>query len=274
MSAVQSKTIQSSTMNRIQTIVGKEWSEVFKNRVVLLTVGIMPIVFTIMPLVILGVMHANAGSGDSTDVPAGFAQVCGAVSGMECAQIFIINQFMLMFMMMPLAIPVAIAAYSIVGEKTTHSLEPLLATPVTTEELLAGKGLAAAIPAILATWIGFLIFVLAAPLVGVSPAVHASLVSPTWLIAILVVGPLMSVLAVNVAVIVSSRATDPRVAEQISMVIILPLLMILFGQIAGVLVVNANLMLILAAALLVLDVGFIYLGARLFQREVILTRWK
>jgi ABC-2 type transport system permease protein len=261
-------------MNRIQTIIDKEWSEVFKNRVVLLTVGIMPVIFTIMPLVILGVMGSSIPGGDSTDVPPGFAQVCGAISGSECLQVFIINQFMLMFMMMPLAIPVAIAAYSIVGEKTTRSLEPLLATPVTTEELLAGKGLAAAIPAILATWGGFLIFVLAAPLVGVGPAVHASLVSPTWLIAILVVGPLMSILAVNVAVIVSSRATDPRVAEQISMVIILPLLMILFGQIAGVLVVNARLMLLVAAVLVVLDIGFVYLGARLFQREAILTRWK
>jgi len=60
-----------------------------------------------------------------------------------------------------LIIPVNIAAYSVVGEKTTRSLEPLLATPITTAELLIGKNMAAAIPAVLATWAGFLLYLLA-----------------------------------------------------------------------------------------------------------------
>lgn len=262
-------------MNRIRTIIDKEWAEVFKNRVVLFTVGLMPLLFTILPLVILAVFNTAAGGGgDTTDVPPMFAQACGNIAPTDCLQVYVINQFMLLFMIMPLAIPVAIAAYSVVGEKTTHSLEPLLATPITTEELLAGKSLAAAIPAIAATWLGFAIFVGASPLVGVSPAVHANILSPTWLIAILLVGPLMAVLSVNVALIVSSRASDPRVAEQLSMVVIVPLMMLLFGQIAGLLVVNSGIMLGAAIALFFVDLGIVYLGARLFQRETILTKWK
>jgi ABC-2 type transport system permease protein len=262
-------------MNRILTIVDKEWAEVFKNRVVLLTVGIMPFVLTILPLVILYAMNSGTpAGGDTTDVPGQFMQACGNLSSNECMQIYLMNTFLLMFMMMPLAIPVAIAAYSIVGEKTTRSLEPLLATPITTEALMAGKSLAAAIPAIVATYAGFFIFALLVPITGVTPAVRASLVAPTWLIAILIVGPLMAVMAVNVAIIVSSRASDPRVAEQISMVVILPLLMLLFGQIGGLLVVNARLMTFVAIGLVAVDVALVYLGARLFQRETILTKWK
>lgn len=263
-------------MNRIQTIIEKEWAEVFKNRAVLLTVIIMPLVFTILPLVVLNATHGAGGSGgSSTDMPASFASVCsGAMSSGDCLQVYLVNEFLLLFMMMPLAIPIAIAAYSIVGEKATHSLEPLLATPITTVELLAGKAIAAGLPAIAATWICFAIFVLAAPLVGVTPSVHAYMIGPTWLIAILLVGPLMSITAVNFALIVSSRVSDPRAAEQISMVLIVPLLGILFGQIAGVLVLNAQFMLIAATVLAVVDVGMIYLGASLFQRETILTKWK
>jgi ABC-2 type transport system permease protein len=201
------------------------------------------------------------------------AQTTGATGG-ECLQVFILNEFLILYMMMPLAIPVAIAAYSIVGEKTTRSLEPLLATPITTEELLAGKGLAASIPAILATWGAFAIFVIGMPLVGASPAVYRSLFSPTWLLAVLVVGPLMAALAVNFAIIVSSRVSDPRTAEQVSMVIIVPLLGLLFGQIAGVLVLNAQLMIGVAVVLGLLDIGMVYAGARWFQRETILTQWK
>jgi ABC-2 type transport system permease protein len=189
-------------------------------------------------------------------------------------QVYLLNQFLVMFMIMPVSIPVAIAAYSIVGEKTTRSLEPLLATPITTEELLTGKALAAVIPAVVASWLSFFVFAIAVPLTGASPNVVSAVLSPTWLIAIMLVGPLMAILAVNFAILVSSRASDPRVAEQISMVIMVPVLVLLFGQVAGLLVVNAKLMLVVAAVIALVDVGVIYLGAQLFQRETILTKWK
>jgi ABC-2 type transport system permease protein len=260
---------------RIQTIIDKEWAEVFKNRVVLLTVVLMPLLLTILPLVILGIMRGSgAVQGSNTDMPGAFAQVCGAMPAGDCLELYILTEFLIMFMIMPLAIPVAIAAYSIVGEKTTRSLEPLLATPISTEELLAGKALAAAIPAVLATWAGFAVFVIGTLVMGISPAVRGQLLGPTWLIAVFIIGPLLAVLAVNVAVMVSSRVNDPRAAEQISMVVIVPVLMIFFGQVAGLIILNAQLMLVCALVLAVLDVVFIYLGARLFQREAILTRWK
>jgi ABC-2 type transport system permease protein len=262
-------------MSRIQTIIDKEWAEVFKNRVVLFTVGFMPLIFTLLPLGILyGTRSAASAEGDVADLPPQFLAACGDIAPGECLQIYIVNQFMVLFMLMPLIIPIAIAAYSIVGEKTTRSLEPLLATPITTVELLVGKGLAAVIPAILATWGCFALFVVALPLIGVSPAVSASLLSPMWLLAILGAGPLMAVMAVNIAVIVSSRVSDPRVAEQISAVVVVPLLAVLFGQIAGVILLDLRFMLTGVSVLLAVDVGLVYLGARLFQREAILTKWK
>lgn len=260
---------------RIQTIIDKEWAEVFKNRIVLFTVAFLPLLFTALPLIILYTTRsAPENMGDVTDLPPSVLEACGSLAPGECFQIFMVNQFLVLFMMMPLIIPIAIAAYSIVGEKTTRSLEPLLATPITTEELLTGKSLAAALPAILAAWIGFVIFVILAPVVGAQPAVLANLLSPVWLLAILVAGPLMAVMAVNFALIVSSRVSDPRVAEQISAVIIVPLLGIVFGQIAGVIVLNVQFMLIAVGVLVLADAGLIYLGARLFQRETILTKWK
>lgn len=56
--------------------------------------------------------------------------------------------------------------------------------------------------------------------------------------------------------------------------VILPILAIVFGQIAGVIVLNVQFMLTAICVLAAVDVGLIYLGARLFQRETILTRWK
>jgi ABC-2 type transport system permease protein len=171
-------------------------------------------------------------------------------------------------------IPVTIAAYSIVGEKTTHSLEPLLATPTTTMELLAGKGLAAALPAIFVGWASFGIFLLALPLIGVSSAVIQYITGLTWLLAVLIAGPLMAIASVNFAIFVSSRVNDPRVAEQISALLVIPVIGLLFAQIAGIIVIDVFVMLSFIGAMTLADIGLVYLGATIFQRENILTRWK
>jgi ABC-2 type transport system permease protein len=260
---------------RIQTVIDKEWAEVFKNKLVLFTVGFLPLVFTLLPL---GIFYATSrtvpSAGELADIPPSFAALCEGAAPAECLQVYLLNEFLLLFMMMPLIIPVSIAAYSIVGEKTTRSLEPLLATPISTAELLTAKGLAAVIPAIAATWIGFAVFLVGLPLVGAGAAVMRQVFSPVWLLAVLVIGPLMAVMSVIFAIMVSSRVSDPRVAEQTAAVIIVPLLAVLFGQLAGVIVLNATFMLVAILLLAAIDVVLVYLGARLFQRENILTRWK
>jgi ABC-2 type transport system permease protein len=263
---------------RIFTIIDKEWAEVFRNRMVIFTVSLMPLIFTILPLVMVHLITTSVLSGQpgmNTEVPPSFSSnTCKDLAGLDCMQIFLMNQFMLMFMMMPLIIPVAIAAYSIVGEKTTRSLEPLLATPITTAELLVGKALASALPAIVITWLCFGIFILVLPLVGATAGLMKYILGPVWVVAILIIGPLMAIASVNLAVIVSSRVNDHRVAEQMTGVLIVPILAALFGQLAGVVILNINLMLMTIIGMVILDIALIYTGSRLFQRETILTRWK
>jgi ABC-2 type transport system permease protein len=94
------------------------------------------------------------------------------------------------------------------------------------------------------------------------------------LFAIVVVGPLLAVAAVSIAIMVSSRANDPRVAEQISMLVILPLLFLFFAQISGLIFINETMILWMAIGVTVLDVGLLAFATQLFQREAILTRWK
>ncbi len=263
-------------MNKLWIIARKEWAEVFKNRFVLFTVAFLPLILTAMPLIILATMgdSADLEAMSSADMPARFAEMCVGMTGSECGQYFLVSQFMLLFMMMPLAIPVTIAAYSIVGEKTTRTLEPLLATPISTVALLGGKALAAVLPAILVTWLGFGVFVAGTAIIAGSGGLLAGILDALWLIAIFVVGPLLSLAAVSVAVMVSSRANDPRVAEQLSMLVILPLLGLFFGQVTGFILINQQVIIWMAIGVAVLDVGLLALATQIFQREAILTRWK
>ena len=263
-------------MNKIKTIIRKEWAEVFKNRLVLFTVAFLPLILTAIPIGILIAMGQETGLSSANDVlPPQFSAMCPpGLGGGDCFQVYMVSQFMIMFMILPLAIPATISAYSIVGEKTTHSLEPLLATPITTAELLVGKSLAAVIPAVLATYAAFAVFAIAACIVVPTHSLLAALLDARWLLAIFLVGPLMGILAVSVSVMVSSRVNDPRVAEQVSMVVILPVLAVFFGQLSGLFILNQQLILIAAVVLVAVDALLVYLAVQLFQRETILTRWK
>jgi ABC-2 type transport system permease protein len=262
-------------MNKIKTIIRKEWAEVFKKRMVLFSVIFMPLFMSILPLIILSAMGGSSVNSANAELPAQFQQFCkeGMTAG-QCTQYYIVSSFMIMFMIIPLFIPVNIAAYSIVGEKTTRSLEPLLATPISTSELLAGKNLASVIPAVIATWIGFAIFAIGSIIITGGGVLASALLDPMWMIAVFLAGPLLAVLSVNFSIMVSSRVNDPRVAEQVSAVVILPVVAVFMGQIAGLFILNSTLILVLSFVLFLIDLLMIYLSVRLFQRETILTRWK
>lgn len=254
--------------------------EVFKNKLVIFTVAFLPLIMVVIPLAMLYGMR-----GSSTAAVAGQTagqlpeeiskQMCpSGLTGSECFQVYLVSQFMMLFMLIPVAIPGTIAAYSIVGEKTTRSLEPLLATPITTVELLIGKCLAAVIPAVAATFAAYGVFSAGAFLLISNKTMLAAFFEPRWLIAIFLVGPLLALLATTFAMMVSSRVNDPRVAEQISMVIIIPVLGGFFGQVAGAFVLNTQLILIVAFVMIALDALMLYLATQVFDRESILTRWK
>ena len=101
-------------MNKIRTIIRKEWSEVFKNRLVLFTVAFLPLILTAIPL---GIIYATSTSaefaGAAGDMPEQFNALCPPEFEGECFQVFLVSQFMIMFMIIPLAIPASISSYSI-----------------------------------------------------------------------------------------------------------------------------------------------------------------
>src|SRR5512136_898104 len=70
----------------------------------------------------------------------------------------LLNAFSFLFVIGAALLPVGVASYSLIGEKVQKSLEPLLATPTTDEEILAGKSIAAFLPALATNLIGALIF--------------------------------------------------------------------------------------------------------------------
>ena len=265
-------------MDKIKTIIDKEWSEVFKNKLVLFSVAFLPLLLTALPIISLYTTQSLtpedlAASTSSGTPDALFGEVCSGLTEIDCTQVYLLNIFTLLFMILPVMIPVTIAAYSIVGEKSTRSLEPLLATPITTTELIIGKAVAAVIPAVLVTWLSFGIYLFAVRLMT-NAAIFGRMIQPYWLLAVFLVGPLLAILAVCAAMMISSRVTDPRTAEQLSGAVVLPIILLIMGQSFGIFLLSNELVLVTAVVLIFLDAFLIYMTIKLFQRETILTRWK
>jgi len=89
-----------------------------------------------------------------------------------------------------------------------------------------------------------------------------------------VLGPAVGLSSVVAGVIVSARVNDPRVAQQIGGVIIVPIIGVTLVQATGTVLVGAGGYLLLAAVTLGVSMAGLRLGVRLFQREAILTRWR
>jgi len=258
-------------MTRIRAIIVKEWIEATKNKMILFTLSLLPVLILVIALGTLYVVmqDASLASSSGRDLPALYA----GMDPRDAVGLMMVSQYLFLFLVVPASIPVTIASYSIVGEKEHKSLEPLLATPIRTWELLVAKSAAAVIPAILVSWVVFLAFI-----VGVKfltrPLVFATVVNPVWLIANLVIGPLLAVLSVLAGVIASSRLNDPRAVQQLVAMFVVPLVLIGIGQSVGLFLVSVEMVLLGALLVVLIDGAVLWLAVRLFQREVILTRWR
>ncbi len=263
-------------MTQFRAIVRKEWADMLRNKLVFYVIVFVPLLMLAIPVVMLIIMSRAPVSAQDLEEMQGMLKnpIFAEMNSIEAIQSVMASNMMVLFLMMPLMVPVTIASYSIVGEKVTRSLEPLLATPITTTRLLLAKGFAAAVPGIAMTWICYALFLAAARILAVSDRVFAVFVDPMWLVAMFVLAPLLTVMAVMVGIVVSSRVSDPRAAEQLGSLILLPLMVLFIGTMAGFIMLNSTTFWISSAIVAIADVGLVYLGTALFQRETILTRWK
>ena len=257
----------------VTTVLRREWSETVRNRLLMSTILIPPVVLTIAPLALAGLVGDRALPPElATQVLSQRPEWAG-FSAAELAGAFAVQQFLAFFLLMPAYIPLSIATFSIIGEKQARTLEPVLAAPIRTSELLTGKAVAALVPGVLAGWLTYVAFVLLSSLVY-GPKLFGVVTDPSWLAGVFVLGPAVGLASVVAGVIVSSRVNDPRVAQQVGGIIIVPIVAITLLQATGTLLVGATGYVLLAGIVLVFSLAGLRAGVALFDREAILTRWR
>jgi ABC-2 type transport system permease protein len=243
-------------LQNVWTVATKDFSIFTKKKSIMYSVILFPLFVSIgLPLVI---RFAGAKSG-----------------GIPTAALPpLLNAFSFFFIIGAASLPVAIASYSLVGEKVEKSLEPLLATPVTDGEILLGKSLAAFLPPLAATYAGSAIFMAFIDRLTYNQLGY--LYFPNWNMAVvlLAVAPLACILSVEVNVIISARANDVRTAQQLGGLMLLPFAGIYVAGEIGLISLETNNLLVISAVLLFVDAILFFVSRSTFRREEILTKWK
>lgn len=194
----------------------------------------------------------------------------------ELMEIFdtMLSTLLIFFMMVPAIVPTVIASYSMIGEKTNKSLEPLLATPTTDREILAGKSLAVVVLTMAATYLSFIPFAIIVETTAYPVLGKHVILDPSWIIGIVLLAPLFCLMSIELNILISSKVTDVRASQQIGGLVIIPIMVIFIGSMAGIFTINAVFMVLFAFLIGVLDLGILYFSEKTFQRETILIKWK
>jgi len=257
----------------VRAVCVREWKEALGNKLLVGMTLLPPLVILAAGIVAVGAAAVNPPS--ERDVQALYA-AAPAVQGLdptEAVQGFIATYFLILFMLIPTVVPLTMAIYSVIGEKSARTLEPLLAAPVGVGELLFAKSLASTIPSVIVTWIAYGIYLFAVTSLGSRAAVNA-VTAPRWILAIVVMVPLLTLLSVNLGILISTRVNDVRVAQQIGGLVVIPVVGLGIAQVTGRVVIDNGAFLQFAAVLVAIDAAVFFLARVAFQRENILSRWR
>ena len=256
----------------IGAVLGKEMRDLLANRLLLAAVVFPALVFAAIPTAIVAFIELNELDPNQMGQIEQYISQFPDLDPKRAAQGFIVMNFMAYFLLIPAMVPMAIATQSVIGEKTARSLEPQLATPMEVSELLVGKAISSATPAVLATWGVFVLYGLVNGAIA-EPVITELIFNDVWRVAMLSLVPLICLLSVLLGIIVSSRVNDARTAQQMGSFIVIPIIAVaIAGFFSGQASFTMEQVLLGDAVVAILIIAAIAIGSWIFDREQILTR--
>lgn len=254
-------------MRKVVVILRKEFLDMLQQRTLMFTILLPPLLFALLPLFYLQI-GGNGSRAGALKVPS-----LQGLTLHEYTQGLIGTTFSNFFILLSMIVPSTIAAYSIIGEKSNHTLEPLLATPVRRWQLLTGKILTSLLPAALLTWMSGGLFI-AELAIFTDANVVSHVITGGWLILFIIGTPLLGLIAVAIMTAISSRVNDTRTAQQLSVWAVVPILGIVLGELSGQFELTVLVAVVACLILIPVAIVLTWGAAQLFQREAILTRWR
>ena len=268
----------------IWAIARKDLKEVFANRAVWAPVILLPLILVVaLPAMLILLpsfvpqqqmnIPADLVSKLLVQVPKGLAELIAPLQPAQQVSLLMVSTvFAPMLLTIPLMIASLIGANSFAGEKERKTLEALLYTPASDSELLLGKMLAAVLPAVLLSWVSFVLYAVVVNAASWPIVSQVWFPTPTWWPLMLWVTPAIAVLGLGLTVIVSSKVNTFMEANQLSGAAVIVVVALVVSQVSGALYLGTGLMMLLGAVIWALNIGLIMVAIKTFSRSSLITR--
>jgi ABC-type transport system involved in multi-copper enzyme maturation permease subunit len=233
---------------RVRAVVRTELRGYRRRRSIVATMGFLPLVFLIEPVLTIFLIPAS-----TPDVKH-----------------YVVLP-LLYLLLIPVIMPATLAAYSVVGEREQGTLEPLLTTPIRREELILGKGAAVIIPSVALSYTVYGLLLAAVALFAHAPVASAVFDQGPVLLALLAFAPLLAGWSTWVGMAISARASDVRVAQQLGTLAGLPPIGVIGLMAFGTIKPTFTAAALFALGLVAINLRALRLVSGLLDRERLVT---
>jgi ABC-type Na+ efflux pump permease subunit len=237
-------------VNRIRAVVRKELRDFRRKRAIVVTMCVLPLLFLVEPVVTIFLVNPTT-------------------SGAALQKSLILP--ILYLLLIPTIMPSTLAAYTVAGEREQGTLEPLLTTPIRQQEFLLGKATSVMIPTLALSYAVFALFLGAVQVFAPSAVASAVFHNGPDILALFLLAPLLAGWGIVVGMGVSVRASEARVAQQLSTLASFPPVALIILLAVGVVSPTFLVAIAFAVGLLMVDALLLRLVSGMFDRERLVT---
>ena len=237
----------------IRAIIKKDITSITSNKRMMTALIIVPLMMTVvMPVIfLLTIVFIPEDSPDMRDMMAllGSAAIAEGSNIQHTLINLILNYVIpLFFLLVPIMASSVMASSSFVGEKEKKTLETLFYSPLPLKDIFNAKILASFLLSMAVSVLSFIIMVIIFETLVFILIKTMILPNMNWLIMMLLASPAMSLIAINLIVRGSAKAQTSEEAQQSSLFLILPVMLLIAGQFTGIMMLGPRIFLIIGAA--------------------------
>lgn len=269
------------TIRRLSLIARRDLKIVLTSKTVVLTMIVVPLLLLVLlPGAFGALMPLMAQTEDVSEIrqflemmpPTMRDSLAGYNETQLLTVALLIYFFAPLFLILPMMTASVIAAGSFAGEKERGTMEALLYTPTTDAELFVGKLLSAWIPALAITLGGFLLYGTVVNVAAWPTMQRIFFPNLMWVLLIVWLAPAAAGLGLSSMVLISSKVNNFQDAYQLGGMVVIPIVVLMIGQLSGVLFFSPLLVLGVGLILWIIDAVLLVVGVRTFKRSEILAR--
>ncbi len=276
-------TLTTLNWRAILALLRKDLLSVTRSTTTLIPLVLVPIIIlVVVPGALVGSTTTAAGMADLTEDAGAFLANLPQALQDEVARydldslrflyLLVVYQFVPLFLIVPVMVASVMAADSFAGEQERKTIEALIYTPMTDLELLLSKTLSALVPAVAVTLVGGAAYMLLMNVMLAERMGGPVFPTPVWLLVLVWLAPALAALSLATMIVISARVKTFRDAYQWGGMTVIPLLVLFVGQLAGLLYLNLQTVLVMGLVVWLVSAAVIVFGARTFQRSEIMAR--